>query len=150
MNPSNFIVIAGTILLTSCAFISYETPSQVREHTDKISASINAEHERVFTETLKYLRPCWEGRSSLGVDSRVTSGFGTATSRISVGLYSRDLFSSEIFTQILLVIDMSSNGAKTDVVISGRNRKKIIVMLEKMKFIAVGKTSKCEEIGDLR
>jgi len=138
MNPRIFIIVAATIWLAACA--SYKTPDELRAHTQhKTSAAIEVEHKKLYTETLKQQRLCWERVGTFAYAQRVTGDFFETSSAISVGIYSMS------DPKILFVFDMQAAGTKTEVTVSGVNAKTNEMYIEKMKLFAVGKsTSWCE------
>jgi hypothetical protein len=82
-----FVVTITACLLSACA-ASYKTPDELRSQGKyKISATIEAEHVKLYTEVLEQFRLCWGYSAGVG-SFRVNNDFLGATSHISTGLYS--------------------------------------------------------------
>lgn len=131
-----FFIATATILLTACA-TTYKSASELRARTEHRTAfTVEVEHKKMFTETLEFLRPCWE-RQAGSVSMQVLGEFVGTTSQISYGIYGVSSPS------IIFVIDMSSAGTGTEIVMSGVGDQGALA--ERIKLIAAGKAPKCNE-----
>lgn len=134
---SKFLLVAVTILLTACA-TTYKSASELRAHAEhRTTFTVETEHKKMFTETLEFLRPCWERGIGGGISTHVFAEFVGTTSQISYGVY------GPYSPSIVGVIDMNSSGTGTEVVISGVSESGVLA--GRLKLIGAGKTLKCDE-----